>query len=95
MRPLKRLGQHFLTDPHILQRIVDALDPTPGDLVLEIGAGKGSLTSALLARGLRVIAIEKDRRLAHECGVRNAECGIENATIVQGDALRLNWHALL
>jgi len=63
-RPRPRLSQHFLTDRNILQRIVDALDPTPGDVVVEIGAGKGSLTEQLLARGLQVIAIEKDRRLA-------------------------------
>jgi 16S rRNA (adenine1518-N6/adenine1519-N6)-dimethyltransferase len=91
----QRLGQHFLTDRNILQRIVDALEPVPDDVVLEIGAGKGSLTEELLARGLRVIAIEKDRRLAHECGVRNAECGIDRLTVVPGDALRLDWHALI
>ena len=95
MIPNKRLGQHFLTDRHILQRIVDALDPAPDDLVVEIGAGKGSLTEQVLARGLRVIAIEKDRRLAHECGVRNADCGIDRLTVVPGDALRLDWHALI
>ncbi|HEX4627162.1 MAG TPA: rRNA adenine N-6-methyltransferase family protein, partial [Gemmatimonadales bacterium] len=61
----RRLGQHFLTDPTILERIVDALDPAPQDMVLEIGAGKGSLTVALVRRGLHVIAIEKDRQLAH------------------------------
>ena len=95
MIPDKRLGQHFLTDPAILERIVDALDPAPDDVVLEIGAGTGSLTGVLLARQVRVIAIEKDRRLAHECGVRSAECGVERLTVVQGDALRINWHALI
>ncbi|HVH68572.1 MAG TPA: 16S rRNA (adenine(1518)-N(6)/adenine(1519)-N(6))-dimethyltransferase RsmA [Gemmatimonadales bacterium] len=95
MRPVKRLGQHFLTDPHILQRIVDALDPAPDDVVLEIGAGRGSLTEQLLARGLRVIAIEKDRRLAAELGTRKAERGTERLTVVSGDALHLGWHSLL
>ena len=66
MTPARRLGQHFLTDANILRKIVDALDPAPTDVVLEIGAGKGSLTQQLLARGLRVIAVEKDRRLAAE-----------------------------
>jgi len=89
------LGQHFLADPAILARIVAALDPRPDDVVIEIGPGKGSLTRVLAPRVRTVIGIEKDRRLAAECGVRNAECGIENAAVVQGDALRLSWHALL
>jgi len=93
--PNKRLGQHFLTDRNILDRIVDALDPAPGEVVLEIGPGRGSLTEVLLARGLTVIAVEKDRRLAHECGVRNAEFGVERLSIVRGDALRLDWHVLI
>jgi len=74
--PDKRLGQHFLTDRTILQRIVDALDPAPDDVVVEIGAGKGSLTEQLLARGLRVIAIEKDRRLAEGLGCRVSGAGL-------------------
>ncbi len=46
----RRLGQHFLADPNILRRIVDALDPQPTDVVLEIGPGKGSLTAQLAPR---------------------------------------------
>jgi 16S rRNA (adenine1518-N6/adenine1519-N6)-dimethyltransferase len=95
VRPVKRLGQHFLTDPHILQRIVDALDPAPDDVVLEIGAGTGRLTERLLASGLHVIAIEKDRQLISALRMRNAECGIDRLSIVPGDALRVNWHALI
>jgi 16S rRNA (adenine1518-N6/adenine1519-N6)-dimethyltransferase len=81
---LRRLGQHFLDDAGILNRIVDALDPVPGETVLEIGPGKGSLTTALLARGLRVIAIEKDRELA-------AALRRDNLEVVVGDALRVDW----
>ena len=95
MIPNKRLGQHFLTDRNMLQRIVDALEPAPDDVVVEIGAGTGSLTEQLLARGLRVIAIEKDRRVISELRMRNAECGIDGLSIVQGDALRVDWHALI
>ena len=91
----QRLGQHFLSDPRLLSKIVDALDPTPEDVVVEIGAGKGSLTEQLLARGLRVIAIEKDRRLAGELGTQKAERGTQRLTIVHGDALQLDWHALV
>ena len=90
---MRRLGQHFLSDPGILGRIVDALDPTPGETVLEIGPGKGSLTEALLARGLTVIAIEKDRRLAENL---RASCVVRRASdlaVIDGDALRVDWHA--
>ena len=88
MTPNKRLGQHFLTDRTILERIVDALDPAPGEVVLEIGPGKGSLTDVLVARGLAVIAVEKDRRLAEELGCRVS--GVR-CQVVTGDALALDW----
>ena len=92
----RRLGQHFLNDRNILRRIVAALEPGPGDVVLEIGAGKGSLTRELLARGVRVIAVEKDRRLAED--LRNTGWGMGDAgcvTIVEGDALGTDWHELV
>jgi 16S rRNA (adenine1518-N6/adenine1519-N6)-dimethyltransferase len=82
----RRLGQHFLSDPTILARIADALDPQHGESVLEIGPGPGALTKELLARGLRVIAIEKDRRLAAALPAH------DNLTVVTGDALELDWH---
>lgn len=81
---MRRLGQHFLSDPRILGRIVDALDPVPGETVLEIGPGRGSLTETLLARGLNVVAIEKDRELA-------AALQRPQLQILEGDALRLEW----
>lgn len=93
MRPNKRLGQHFLADPAILGRIADALEPAAGEVVIEIGPGRGSLTEILLARGMTVIAIEKDRRLVRGLGARGL--GLGELHVVEGDALRLDWHALL
>ena len=58
-RAKRRLGQHFLTAPRILQRSADALGATDADTVLEIGAGPGGLTEVLAARAWRLIAIEK------------------------------------
>lgn len=95
MTPRQRLGQHFLSDPGLLKKIADALDPAPDDVVIEIGPGKGSLTGVVAPRVRRVIAIEKDRGLAEELGMRNAECGIANVEIVPGDALQLDWRAFV
>lgn len=81
---MRRLGQHFLSDPRILGRIADALEPEPGETVLEIGPGPGTLTDVLLARGLSVIAIEKDRRLAGALARTNLQ-------VIAGDALQVDW----
>lgn len=95
MKATKRLGQHFLTDPAILSRIADALDLTPGETVIEVGPGYGSLTGELLARGVRVIAIEKDRALAEQLRAQYAvRSEPEALTVVEGDALKLDWHRL-
>jgi 16S rRNA (adenine1518-N6/adenine1519-N6)-dimethyltransferase len=95
LRPNKRLGQHFLADPNILSRIADALDPGPGETVIEVGPGHGSLTEVLLARGAKVIAIEKDRGLAEQLRARYAVSGArENVTVIAGDALEVDWHRL-
>ena len=87
---MRRLGQHFLSDPRILGRIADALDCDPGETVIEIGPGRGSLTRELLGRGVRVIAIEKDRALAEK--LRSQVPGV-GCQVVTGDALKLDWHS--
>lgn len=89
VRAKKSFGQHFLTDPRILDRIADALEAPPGAPVLEIGPGRGALTAALVARGVRLVAIEKDRELVPMLRERFPE-----VTIVEGDALELDWRAL-
>src|SRR6185295_17883690 len=88
-RAKRRLGQHFLSDSRILQRIADALAPTTADTVLEIGPGPGGLTAALAARAGRVVAIEKDADLVP--GLRARFPGV---TVVEGDALELDWDTL-
>ncbi len=103
----RRLGQHFLFDPAILDRIVDALDPSDTDVVIEIGPGIGTLTERLAARVRRVIAIEKDRelvgRLRERGNDREAGSGKRetlaslpgNVSVIEGDALELDWHGLI
>jgi 16S rRNA (adenine1518-N6/adenine1519-N6)-dimethyltransferase len=67
LRPKYSFGQNFLSDPRLLQKVADAittgLDPADGVHILELGAGLGALTSALLEQGFRVTAIERDRDL--------------------------------
>ena len=62
--PRKRFGQHFLADPHYVEKIVDAIDPKVGDNIVEIGPGLAALTGALIERAGRIAAIEIDRDLA-------------------------------
>jgi 16S rRNA (adenine1518-N6/adenine1519-N6)-dimethyltransferase len=87
-RAKRRLGQHFLADPRILTRIVDALAPGPRDTVLEIGPGRGGLTAALQARAGRLVTIEKDRELVPLLHER-----FPRITVVEADALEVDWHA--
>lgn len=56
----KSLGQNFLIDPNIARKIVDAIPAKAGEIILEIGAGRGKLTEILLERGFRVVAVELD-----------------------------------
>jgi len=69
-RPRKRFGQHFLHDPRVLGRIVDAIAPHPDDILVEIGPGEGALTTPLLERASRLEAIEVDRDLAAALAAR-------------------------
>lgn len=87
----KSLGQHFLSNPTILSRIVDALDPAPTDTVIEIGPGRGALTDILKDRAGRVIAVEYDRALAELLRQRYADSNVE---VVQADVLETEFAAL-
>src|SRR5205085_10168238 len=62
--PRRRFGQNFLADAHYVERIVDAVDPKPGDNVVEIGPGLAALTGGLIERAGRIAAVEIDRDLA-------------------------------
>src|SRR5436305_11560298 len=64
LSPAKTLGQNFLHDQNLARWIVDQAQIAPDDYVVEIGPGLGALTQFILAKGARVLAIEKDPRLA-------------------------------
>src|SRR5205807_9495486 len=69
-RPRKRFGQHFLHDPRVLARIVDAVSPSAMDFLVEIGPGEGALTAPLIERAGKLEAIEVDRDLASALAAR-------------------------
>ena len=85
-RPRKRFGQHFLHDPEVVARIVRSIAPADGGTVVEIGPGRGVLTSELAKVASRLIAVEIDRDLAADLGVRYA--GLCNVEIHEADILK-------
>lgn len=93
IRPRKDLGQNFLVDPLALQRIVDAAEVQPEDIVLEIGPGLGTLTEALARRASEVVAVEVDERMVAVLHRQLAGC--TNVRIVVGDILDLQLDDIL
>jgi 16S rRNA (adenine1518-N6/adenine1519-N6)-dimethyltransferase len=93
VRPRKSLGQHFLTDRRVLQRILAAAGLSPADTVIEVGAGKGVLTRALAAAAGRVIAVEIDEGLCEH--LRHRLAAYPNIEPVCGDILSLPPNELL
>ena len=91
MKTRKRFGQHFLHDPGVLQRIVEAIGPAPGDAIVEIGPGEGALTRPLLERIGHLTAIEIDRDLA--AGLAR-EFSSARLTVATADVLDFDFSVL-
>lgn len=89
----KRLGQHFLTDRSALERIVQAVDPRPGETIVEIGPGRGALTDLLAARAERLVCVEVDALLVPHLRSRYADR--PHVTIVEGDVLEVSLPSLV
>ena len=87
----KRFGQNFLADAHYVGRIVDAVDPRPGDNLVEIGPGLGALTGRLIARTGHLTAIEIDRDLAARL---RSTYTPQQLTLHEADALAFDFAAL-
>ena len=84
-RPRKRFGQHFLTDPGVIDTIVQAIDPGTDDVLVEIGPGHGAITKPLAGRAGHLHCIELDRDLV--AALRERWSGTDNVTIHEADAL--------
>jgi len=92
-KPKKRLGQHFLIDEAVLERILSAAQLSPGDIVVEIGPGLGVLTEGLARRGARVIAVELDSKLVALLKKRLA--AFPDVKIIRADILKVTPRQLL
>jgi 16S rRNA (adenine1518-N6/adenine1519-N6)-dimethyltransferase len=90
-RPRKRFSQNFLHDAHYIERIVAAVDPQPGERVLEIGPGLAAITAPLIAHAQQVTCVEIDRDLAARLRARFTP---DEMTLIEADALTLDWCAL-
>jgi 16S rRNA (adenine1518-N6/adenine1519-N6)-dimethyltransferase len=84
----KRFGQHFLTDTIVIDAIVEAIAPQPGDALIEIGPGLGAMTGPLVARCERLTVIELDRDLAARLRQRP---GLD---VIESDVLKIDFAAL-
>ena len=90
MKTRRRFGQHFLHDPGVRKRIVEAIAPAPGDAFVEIGPGEGALTRPLLERLRHLTAIEIDRDLAARLG---REFSPQRLSVVCANALDFDFSA--
>ncbi|MEC9488237.1 MAG: 16S rRNA (adenine(1518)-N(6)/adenine(1519)-N(6))-dimethyltransferase RsmA [Halanaerobium sp.] len=93
--PKKGLGQNFLIDLNYLDKIITAAELSPGEKVVEIGPGIGSLTQFLLEEGVKVLTVEKDRRavaILQDLLEEYIERG--SLQVINGDALELPWAEL-
>ena len=92
LQPTKKLGQNFVVDANTVRRIVRIAGVEPGDEVLEVGPGLGSLTLGLLEVGARVTAVEIDPRLATQLPLTVAQLdpeGAERLTVITADAMKV------
>jgi 16S rRNA (adenine1518-N6/adenine1519-N6)-dimethyltransferase len=84
----KRFGQHFLSDTAVIDAIVRAIDPRPGQPLVEIGPGLGAMTDPLVARSGALTVVELDRDLAARLRKR------PELTVVESDVLQVDFRAL-
>ena len=87
--PSKRLGQNFIKDTRVIERIVEIAELSKEDQVIEIGPGLGALTFALAEKAGKVVAIEKDKRLLSRL---SGVCGeYPNVELISGDSLKVDF----
>lgn len=95
LRPRGVRGQNFLIDPNIQRKIVELLNPRPGERILEIGPGLGALTGEVLKRGAHVWAVERDERLVQILEQELVRNYPRTLHLVRGDILKWDPGSLL
>lgn len=88
--PKKSLGQNFLQDPNVAQKIVRLFNPQPQETIIEIGPGKGALTALLLTQIPHVTVIELDNELAPQLQEQFGE----KITVIHDDVMNVSWNSL-
>lgn len=89
MRAKKSFGQNFLVDRNYVSKIISALNPQPGETIVEIGAGRGALTEFLIESGANMVAIELERSMI--AVLRGRFAGNDNFKLVETDALKIDF----
>ena len=89
----KSFGQNFLVDRNYIAKIIAALNPQPGEKIIEIGAGRGALTEVLIESGANVIAVELERGMI--AVLRERFAGKDNFKLIESDALVLDYSSFL
>ena len=89
MKAKKSFGQNFLVDRNYISKIIRALNPQPGETIIEIGAGRGALTEFLIESGANVVAIELERGMI--AVLRERFAGNDNFKLVETDALKIDF----
>jgi len=93
LAPQRSLGQNFVVDPNTVRKIARLANVRAGDIIVEIGAGLGSLTAALAETGATVIAVEVDRGIVPV--LREQVATFPNVEVVEANAMEMNWHEFL
>jgi 16S rRNA (adenine1518-N6/adenine1519-N6)-dimethyltransferase len=89
----KSFGQNFLVDRNYISKIIHALNPQTGEIIIEIGAGRGALTEILIESGANAIAIELEREMISV--LRRRFTGKENFQLVESDALVIDYSSFI
>jgi 16S rRNA (adenine1518-N6/adenine1519-N6)-dimethyltransferase len=90
--PKKGWGQHFLTDPNILNKVIRTAHLEKGDVVLEVGPGLGEMTLAMARQVKKVIAVEIDSKFVEI--LRRKASSFSNAEIIKGDILKIDFNQI-